>query len=180
MVNLLETNGQAGGRSKAVRTESVPPPDSLSIATSCSCTTEGREEEQIPRQAMQEGKKTKVEYLGSVPIDSKATDLSSLQVPMKNLYLKFIDLKNMGHQQLPGTLEISETGLKVNYIRELHRGVQEIFNPFPTIAVWAAVKFVHKKEHSAGGEIQHRSLIPASCEVSFRSSSLFPGLPSSR
>ena len=29
-------------------------------------------------------------------------------------------------------------------------------NPFPTIAVWAAVKFVHKKEHSAGGEIQHR------------------------
>ncbi len=38
-------------------------------------------------------------------------------------------------------------GLKVNYIRELHKGVQEIFNPFPTIAVWAAVKFVHKKEH---------------------------------
>jgi len=37
-------------------------------------------------------------------------------------------------------------GLKVNYIRELHKGVQEIFNPFPTIAVWAAVKFVHKKE----------------------------------
>ena len=61
MVNLLETNGQAGGRSKAVRTESVPPADSLSIATSCSCTTEGREEEQIPGQAMQEGKKTKVE-----------------------------------------------------------------------------------------------------------------------
>ena len=93
----------------------------------------------------------------SVPIDSKATDLSSLQAPIKNLYLEFIDLKNMGHQHLPGTLEIFETGLKVNYIRELHRGVQEIFNPFPTIAVWAAVKFVHKKEHSAAGEIQHRS-----------------------
>ena len=159
MVNLLGQGGHAGGRSKVVRTESVPPPDSLSLATSCSCTTEGREEEPIPKQAMQDGKKTKVEYLGSVPIDSKGTDLSSLQVPMKNLYLKFIDLKNMGHQQLPGTLEISETGLKVNYIRELHRGVQEIFNPFPTIAVWAAVKFVHKKEHSAGGEIQHRFLI---------------------
>ena len=39
-------------------------------------------------------------------------------------------------------------GLKVNYIRELHKGVQEIFNPFPTIAVWAAVKFVHKKEQN--------------------------------
>ena len=36
----------------------------------------------------------------------------------------------------------------MNYIRELHKGVQEIFNPFPTIAVWAAVKFVHKKEQN--------------------------------
>ena len=60
---------------------------------------------------------------------------------MKNLYLNKI-----GHQQLPGTLEINETGLKVNYIRELHKGVQEIFNPFPTIAVWATVKFVCLKE----------------------------------
>ena len=178
MVNLLGQGGHAGGRSKVVRTESVPPPDSLSLATSCSCTTEGREEEPIPKQAMQDGKKTKVEYLGSVPIDSKGTDLSSLQVPMKNLYLKFIDLKNMGHQQLPGTLEISETGLKVNYIRELHRGVQEIFNPFPTIAVWAAVKFVHKKEHSAGGEIQHRFL-PSSSHPPFKFS-FSPGLLSSR
>ena len=84
---------------------------------------------------------------------------------MKNLYLKFIDLKTMGHQQLPGTLEISETGLKVNYIRELHRGVQEIFNPFPTIAVWAAVKFVHKKEHTAGGEIHHRCM---TCKTRFQ------------
>jgi hypothetical protein len=33
-----------------------------------------------------------------------------LQVPMKNLYLKHIDMKMMGHQHLPGTLEISDTG----------------------------------------------------------------------
>jgi hypothetical protein len=32
------------------------------------------------------------------------------QVPMKNLYLKHIDMKMMGHQHLPGTLEISDTG----------------------------------------------------------------------
>ena len=43
---------------------------------------------------------------------------------MTKLYLIFIDLKNMGHQHLPGTMEISETGLKVNYIRELQKGVQ--------------------------------------------------------
>jgi hypothetical protein len=46
-------------------------------------------------------------------------------------------------------------GLKVNYIRELHKGVQEIFNPFPTIAVWAAVKFVHKKEHDRLGILRN-------------------------
>ena len=156
----------ASGNGPSTKAGAGCEPDNVSVATFCSCTTEGDQEEEptprrgmeepIPRQAMQDGKKTKVDYLGSVPIDSKATDLSSLQVPMKNLYLKFIDLKSLGHQQLPGTLEISETGLKVNYIRELHRGVQEIFNPFPTIAVWAAVKFVHKKERSATGEIQHR------------------------
>ena len=33
---------------------------------------------------------------------------------------------------------------------------QEIFNPFPTIAVWAAVKFVHKREVSQGGRMRHR------------------------
>ena len=33
---------------------------------------------------------------------------------MKNMYLKYIDLKNMDHQHLPGTLDISETGTKNN------------------------------------------------------------------
>ena len=117
--------------------ESRQIPTKKSPSNSCS------EIETVP-----EGKKTKVEYLGSLPIDSKAADLTSLQIPLKNLYLKFIEMSALGEEQLPGTLEISETGLKVNHIRELHKGVQEIFNPFPTIAVWAAVKFVHKKEQN--------------------------------
>jgi len=165
---LPQRNPTEVKKSSVSKAESLPL-DSLSMRSSaCSCTTDHtlhsvdnldqntQKDETIPRQVMSESKKTKIEYLGSVPIDNKATDLTSLQVPMKNLYLKFIDLKNMGHQHLPGTMEISETGLKVNYIRELHKGVQEIFNPFPTIAVWAAVKFVHKKEHDTAGEIGHK------------------------
>ena len=162
---LPQRNPSEIRKSTVTKAESLPL-DSLSMRSSaCSCTTEHtvdhlesntKKDETIPRPVMSESKKTKIEYLGSVPIDNKATDLTSLQVPMKNLYLKFIDLKNMGHQHLPGTMEISETGLKVNYIRELHKGVQEIFNPFPTIAVWAAVKFVHKKEHDTAGEIGHK------------------------
>ena len=88
--------------------------------------------------------KHKIEYLGAVPLRSKATNLDSLQVPLKELYLKHKALQSLGHSNLPGTLEISDTGLKVQYIRELHKGVQELFNSFPTIAVWAAVKFTHK------------------------------------
>ena len=143
-----------------IKTESFP--DNMSVQSSCSCDTDlttspvrdtGVRDETIPRPVMTDSKKTKIEYLGSVPIDQKATDLNNLQHPMKNLYFKSIEMKNMGHQQLPGTMEVSETGLKVNYIRELHKGVQEIFNPFPTIAVWAAVKFVVKKEQDASGDI---------------------------
>ena len=86
----------------------------------------------------------RIEYLGAVPLGSKATNLQALQTPLKELYFKNKALASLGHSNLPGTLEISDTGMKIQYIRELHKGVQEIFNSFPTIAVWAAVKFVHK------------------------------------
>jgi hypothetical protein len=89
----------------------------------------------------------KVDYLGALPItSSKSTNLSALQRPLKDLYFKWRALRNLGQTNLPGTLEINDTGLTVQYIRELHKGVQEIFNPFPTIAVWAAVKFVHRRD----------------------------------
>ena len=37
-----------------------------------------------------ESKKIKVEYLGSIPVESKATDLSSLQVSIKLKYFKIL------------------------------------------------------------------------------------------
>lgn len=89
----------------------------------------------------------KVDYLGALPISSsKSTSLTALQRPLKDLYFKWRALRNLGQTNLPGTLEINDTGLTVQYIREMHKGVQEIFNPFPTIAVWAAVKFVHRRD----------------------------------
>ena len=89
----------------------------------------------------------RVDYLGALPISSsKSTSLTSLQRPLKDLYFKWRALRNLGQTNLPGTMEINDTGLTVQYIREMHKGVQEIFNPFPTIAVWAAVKFVHRRD----------------------------------
>ena len=106
----------------------------------------------------------KVDYLGSLPISTKSTNLAALQRPLKDLYFKYRAMQNLGQTNLPGTLEITDTGLTVQYIRELHKGVQEIFNPFPTIAVWAAVKFVHRRELENGG---HRSDTPGSVRHRF-------------
>ena len=106
----------------------------------------------------------KVDYLGSLPISTRSTNLAALQRPLKDLYFKNRAMRNLGQSNLPGTLEISDTGLTVQYIRELHKGVQEIFNPFPTIAVWAAVKFVHRREVENGG---HRSNIPGTVRHRF-------------
>ena len=135
--------------------------------------TDGEEERGIGRHLQQQQQSTstvkkphlqqkakpvryRIEYLGAVPLRTKATNLEALQVPIKELYFKHKALASLGHANLPGTLEISETGLKVQYIRELHKGVQEIFNSFPTIAVWAAVKFVHKTVVSSSGERRHK------------------------
>ena len=110
----------------------------------------------MPEALRKEYVKHKVDYLGSLPISSRSTHLSALQRPLKDLYFKYRALRNLGQSNLPGTLEINDTGLRIQYIRELHKGVQEIFNPFPTIAVWAAVKFVHRREVIHGGNVHHQ------------------------
>ena len=108
--------------------------------------------------------KHRIEYLGAVPLGSKATNLQALQIPLKELYFKNKALKSLGHSNLPGTLEILDTGMKIQYIRELHKGVQEIFNSFPTIAVWAAVKFVYKNTILPSQERRHKfSFLPLIC-----------------
>ena len=68
--------------------------------------------------------KHKVDYLGALPIASRSTNLASLQSPLKDLYFKYRAMRNLGQTNLPGTLEINDTGLTIQYIRELHKGVQ--------------------------------------------------------
>ena len=89
----------------------------------------------VPSAAMKakEYVRHKVDYLGALPISaSRSTNLAALQRPLKDLYFKWRALRNLGHSNLPGTLEINDNGLTVQYIRELHKGVQvlihEIFN----------------------------------------------------
>ncbi|XP_041972139.1 uncharacterized protein LOC121728098 [Aricia agestis] len=80
-----------------------------------------------------------VHYLGSTPLQSKVTSLSGLQDPLRDLYFAY--RRNYRNKNaFSGRLEISKSGLKVGYKGE--KGDLEQLNPFPTIAVWSAVKFV--------------------------------------
>ena len=62
-----------------------------------------------------------MDYLGSVPLSKHSSDLMSLQDPLKELYFKYLKataaITEGGHSpsppSLPGTVEISKTGLKV-------------------------------------------------------------------
>lgn len=90
----------------------------------------------------------KVDYLGSLSLTGRATSLESLQFPLKELYRQYRQQVNKNNIYR-GTMEISPAGLKILYYSSLdnRRSVpQEILNPFPTIAVWAAVKFVARTE----------------------------------
>nr|XP_023025649.1 uncharacterized protein LOC111513663 [Leptinotarsa decemlineata] len=80
-----------------------------------------------------------VDYLGSVPLQEKVTSLSGLQNPLKELYFAYKKIIR-SPKTLTGRLEISSSGLKVQYQGE--KGDLEQLNSFPTIAVWSAVKFV--------------------------------------
>ncbi|KAK4877922.1 hypothetical protein RN001_010428 [Aquatica leii] len=79
-----------------------------------------------------------VDYIGSVSLTQKVSSLSGLQNPLKNLY--FNHKCETKAKSLTSRLEISSLGLRIQY--EGEKGDLERLNPFPTIAVWSAVKFV--------------------------------------
>lgn len=96
-----------------------------------------------------------VHYLGSTPLTAKVTSLSGLQSPLKDLYFAY--RRNSRHKHPPsGRLEISKSGLKVRYKGE--KGDLEQLNPFPTIAVWSAVKFVVQPSQKENNDLSYAFL----------------------
>jgi len=80
-----------------------------------------------------------VEYLGCVPVDGNTTALQDLQAPLKTLYYDFLSKKNV----MMGVLSITTEGLKFEAQKV------RLVNPFSTIAVWAAIKFVVRGDMGA-------------------------------
>lgn len=96
-----------------------------------------------------------VHYLGSTPLQSKVTSLSGLQTPLRDLYFSY--RRNLRHKSTLGSrLEISKGGLKVRYKGD--KGDLEQLNPFPTIAVWSAVKFVVQPTEENNKELSYAFL----------------------
>ena len=60
------------------------------------------------------GNAIRANYLGSINLDSKSSDLLSLQKPLKSLYFKYVIAQQAGLDPINGSLEITKTGLKVN------------------------------------------------------------------
>ncbi len=118
----------------------------------------------VPRQVLSSptSLRTSVSYLGRMALSKQASDLSSLQLPLKELYFNYMETRCAGGEALPSSLEITDTGLKVNYVRERLKGIQEIFNPFPTIAVWAAVRFIYRREPANNNNANRNSNGPGS------------------
>ena len=57
-----------------------------------------------------------MDYLGSVSLSNRSSDLFSLQKPLKSLYFKYLETKLTGaadQEALSGNLEITKSGLKV-------------------------------------------------------------------
>ncbi|XP_042230514.1 uncharacterized protein LOC121871958 [Homarus americanus] len=110
--------------------------------------------------------KYRVDYLGALQLAEKATSLDVLQTPLKDLYYKYRLSVSRGKRHVPGTLQITEAGLRITHGNvESPDGHFEFTNPFPTIAVWAAVKLVIRKELAEHGQVNYTyAFLPLICD----------------
>ena len=62
----------------------------------------------------------RVAYLGALPLEAgKASSLANLQLPLKDLYFKYLALQELGQLQRPGTLDITPTGLTLRWANDV-------------------------------------------------------------
>ncbi|XP_063883979.1 LOW QUALITY PROTEIN: uncharacterized protein LOC135112989 [Scylla paramamosain] len=93
-----------------------------------------------------------VDYLGAAVVDGRASSLGALQEPLRDLYYQYRAAVARGEAR-PGAghLHITAEGLAVT--RE--DGRRLLANPFPTIAVWAAVKLVTRRTQGGAAPVTH-------------------------
>lgn len=140
----------------------TPPPSSGSLSRSGSVSA-GEAADVVASLSVM---KYRVDYLGAAQLAEKATSLEVLQAPLRDLYYKYRLSVARGKRPLPGTLQITDAGLTVTHgAAESLDGHLEFTNPFPTIAVWAAVKLVIRREAAQPGRPAYTyAFLPLICD----------------
>lgn len=131
---------------------SVTLSDQQSVSSSCSSPIPTQREEAVIRRVVS-SMKYGVDYLGAIQLAEKATSLEVLQEPLKELYYKYRYNITRGRRPVPGGLHITEHGIRIIHGTRDMPGYYDLLNPFPTIAVWAAVKLVIRREVGEHGQM---------------------------
>ncbi|VVC36818.1 Hypothetical protein CINCED_3A016259 [Cinara cedri] len=113
-----------------------------------------------------------VQYIGCASLSGKISSLEGLQQPVRDMYFDYRENQHLQHYRVEshhggvgegpvnkghnfsGLLEISAVGLTIRYRDEAGDMVHRI-DPFPSIAVWAALKYVCRRR-SPPPSPQHR------------------------
>lgn len=107
-----------------------------------------------------------VQYIGCAGLSGKISSLEGLQQPVRDMYFEyrenqeqlFVRRESSGSDEekrrdFSGLLEISMAGLTIRYRDEAGDTVHRT-NPFPSIAVWAALKYVCRRQPAASASTQ--------------------------
>jgi len=113
------------------------------------------------------GNKYHVQYIGCADLSAKISSLEGLQRPVRDMYFGYRENQHGGHRTAnrAGLLEISAAGLTIRYRNGAGDTVHRT-DPFPSIAVWAALKYVcrrrpgHPRKNAAGQDGYEYAFLP--------------------
>lgn len=110
-----------------------------------------------------------VQYIGCADLSAKISSLEGLQQPVRDMYFGYRESRHRLRDErtdgtrsdFSGLLEISAAGLSIRYRDDAGDAVHRT-NPFPSIAVWAALKYVCRRRSPAA---QRRTRTAAAAAV---------------
>lgn len=83
-----------------------------------------------------------IQHLGSIPVQNKIISVNGLQEPLRNLFFK-----SQSQPKKKGLIQIGDKGLQIEYNSNYGGKIERLY-PFSNIAIWASLKFVHRKNNN--------------------------------
>jgi hypothetical protein len=112
-IRINHNHRKSMARKKKLQTQRLKELHKTEVIAEAAAATVRNDNESQQQQLPKSKKAIKVSYLGSITLATKSSDLSALQKPLKSLYFKHVISEQTGISSVPGSLEITKTGLKV-------------------------------------------------------------------